>query len=803
MIISVSDGCREMVADLQLSPWGSSPSQAQQEILQGGLLTSGFNCILQMPTGSGKTWLAEQAIAHTLNQNRRAIYLTPLRALASELTTRWQKRFAPKQVGIFTGDYANSNYPVSYQNAQLLVMTPEKLDACTRNWRSHWSWFPDVDLIVVDEFHLLGDANRGARLEAALLRVMRLNPFVRVIGLSATLGNRQELADWLKGLDYCSNQRVVPLQWNVVRYKRAQDKPDLLIGELQRNLATGGKSLVFVQSRRRAEWLAQTLQEGGFQAAHHHAGLDRSSRSQIEGQFRSGKLDVLIATATLEMGLNLPARQVVLYDLQGFDGTDFVPLPVNNVWQRAGRAGRPGLDPFGEVTLLAPVWDRQADHYAKGQFESIRSGLSSAIALAEQVITEIASGLCRTHAQLEAVFSRTLAAVQNRLPSIDRVIDEMLRAGMLVQQEASGYLQATRLGFIAVRHLISPATVQLFQKVFQEYPDLTFWDLLLVAVSSIDCQPLIPVDYEQLDELATALSAEPSVLLTLPQQELSQILGIEGKQLLAAMNTALVARTWTRSGDAEQVAEMRGCYAFEVQCLSESIQRLLLAMKAILQVLESEKSIAQDPERVPLIERIAALEGMVSGGLDEGAATLTLIRGIGAKTAKRLKQAGIADIEDLALAEVEELVAIPGISEKRATQWLEQALEVIGSHSSAFRYREEPTQNLLTRTQFPIDIDPYRLRRAMDLRIVNREGTSFRVMGGTDPHTVTVSSKKQGCDCPDSAKGHTCKHILAVLLHLGDKTLRSLVQDLSDSIACGLDLLQLWVGTPLGSVRWG
>ncbi|MBD2463932.1 DEAD/DEAH box helicase [Oscillatoria sp. FACHB-1407] len=792
-----------MVADLQLSPWESSLSQAQQEILQSGLLTSGFNCILQMPTGSGKTWLAEQAIAHTLNQNRRAIYLTPLRALASELTTRWQKRFAPNQVGIFTGDYANSNYPVSYQNAQLLVMTPEKLDVCTRNWRNHWSWLPDVDLVVVDEFHLLGDSNRGARLEAALLRFMRLNPFVRVIGLSATLGNRQELADWLRGLDYCSNQRVVPLQWNVVRYKRAQDKPDLLIGELQRNLATGGKSLVFVQSRRRAEWLAQTLQEAGFHAAHHHAGLDRSSRSQIETQFRNGNLDVLIATATLEMGLNLPARQVVLYDLQGFDGTDFVPLPVNNVWQRAGRAGRPGLDPVGEVVLLAPVWDRQADHYAKGQFEPIRSGLSSAIALAEQVITEIASGLCRTHAQLEAVFSRTLAAVQNRLSSIDRVVDEMLQAGMLVQQEVSGYLQATRLGFIAVRHLISPATVQLFQRVFQEYPDLTFLDLLLIAVSSIDCQPLIPVDYEQLDELATALSTEPSVLLTLPQQELSQLLGIDGKQLLAAMNTALVARTWTRLGDAEQVAEMRGCYAFEVQCLCDSVQRLLLAMKAILQVLESEKAIAQDPERVPLIERIGALERMVSGGLDEGAATLTLIRGIGAKTAKRLKQAGIADIEDLALAELEELVAIPGISEKRATQWLEQALEVVGSHSSAFRYREEPTQNLLTRTQFPIDIDPYRLRRAMDLRIVNREGTSFRVVGGTDPHTVTVSSKKQGCDCPDSAKGHTCKHILAVLLHLGDKTIRNLVQALSNSVACGLDLLQLWVGTPLGSVRWG
>jgi helicase len=122
-----------------------SSSPVQQEILDRGLLTSGFNCILQMPTGSGKTWLAEQAIATVLALGHRAIYLTPLRALADELVTRWQKRFSPMPVGVFTGDYTHRSYPVPYQDAQLLVMTPERLDACTRRWRSHWSWMPEVD----------------------------------------------------------------------------------------------------------------------------------------------------------------------------------------------------------------------------------------------------------------------------------------------------------------------------------------------------------------------------------------------------------------------------------------------------------------------------------------------------------------------------------------------------------------------------------------------------------------------------------------------------------------------------------
>src|SRR4051794_35101178 len=79
-------------------------SRAQRAVLDQGLLSSGFSCILQMPTGSGKTWLAERAIADVLATGGRAIYLSPLRALAAELAERWQARFAGQSVGVFTGD---------------------------------------------------------------------------------------------------------------------------------------------------------------------------------------------------------------------------------------------------------------------------------------------------------------------------------------------------------------------------------------------------------------------------------------------------------------------------------------------------------------------------------------------------------------------------------------------------------------------------------------------------------------------------------------------------------------------------
>jgi helicase len=218
-------------------------------------------------------------------------------------------------------------------------------------------------------------------------------------------------------------------------------------------------------------------------------GLAHRDRQQAESEFRCAHLDVLVATATLEMGINLPAKQVVLYDLQGFDGSDFVPLAVNSVWQRAGRAGRPGLDLAGEVVLLAPVWDRQAEQYTQGKFEAIASGLSQPLALAEQIIAEVASGLCRTTEQLKTVLGQTLATRQGRLPSIDRVVSEMLAAEMLIEREVNGHiqLQATKLAFIAVRNLIMPNTVLLFQAVLRFSPQLTFLDLLILAASSFDC----------------------------------------------------------------------------------------------------------------------------------------------------------------------------------------------------------------------------------------------------------------------------------------------------------------------------
>ena len=223
-------------------------TEAQRQILELGAMAALGGCVLQIPTGTGKTWLALQEIRRTLDTGHRAIYVTPLRAQAEELSSDWVNQLAPYKVGIFTGDYGQPGreFPASFSESKLLIMTPERLDACTRFWRSHWHWIPEVDLIVVDELHLIGEQRRGPKLECAISRFRRLNPLARIVGLSATLGNGGQLADWINGTEYTTDQRPIPLHWHRASFKNADQKLEVLLQRLHETCSSDGQALVFV-----------------------------------------------------------------------------------------------------------------------------------------------------------------------------------------------------------------------------------------------------------------------------------------------------------------------------------------------------------------------------------------------------------------------------------------------------------------------------------------------------------------------------------------------------------------------------
>ncbi|MBI2140392.1 DEAD/DEAH box helicase [Candidatus Woesearchaeota archaeon] len=182
---------------------------AQLKAIDAGLL-EGKSILACTPTGSGKTAIALLAMAKNLveHQNSKAVYLVPLKALASEKFRDFTKLFegTKYQAGISTGDLdSSSGYLQKYD---VLILTVEKMDSLLRH---HCPWVQQIKTLVVDEVHLLNDAGRGPTLEVLITLLKELNKKFQLIALSATIGNPEELAGWLKAELVIDDWRPVKL----------------------------------------------------------------------------------------------------------------------------------------------------------------------------------------------------------------------------------------------------------------------------------------------------------------------------------------------------------------------------------------------------------------------------------------------------------------------------------------------------------------------------------------------------------------------------------------------------------------
>ena len=766
----------------------------QEQIINSGLLFKDEHCFLHMAPGTGKTFIAELAIEKVIKSGYKVIYITPLRALASQQKDRWDKRFSQYNIGIFTGDTLQSSCTKgNYKKSHVLIMTPERLDACMRNWRSHWNWIPDVSLVIIDEFHILGQPGRGSRLEGTITRLIRLNPFLRIIGLSATIPNAPDLSDWLCGSYFSSKWRHVPLEKKIVRFKSAKEKPGLLFQEISRCIQSGGQSLIFCNSRSRVQNLAAYLNDNGINAAAHHAGLVQEKRKQIESAFRNRESKVLVCTSTLEMGLNLPARQVVIYDSYSFSDCGFAPLPVWSFIQRAGRAGRPGLDDKGEVVLFLSRWAGRPDKYLRESCEPVQSQLTNTKDMQEQILIDVFSGFSRTKEELTQGFlPLTYYKHQHEEANIQGLINKLYLADLLQETHPDNdnnivILKVGLLGRLAVKLMFSPSTVKMISTCYQKAPRLYFFDLLLIATLSEDCSPILHANYEEMDALCEIVQRQPSSLLNLNIDHLKKLLpDCPGTlRILAAIKMSAICLCLIQDKPLEEIATTFDIFESDILMLKENMVRLITGETAIISAIDKhdmgEEGAKAHHKKADATANITTLlSNMLHYQINSEHVILTKLDGIGGKTAKLLVSSHYTTLQAIALSTPEQLSTIKGIGKKCAEKMITQAKQLIIENNT-----EPYTEDLLTAeskcTSINTSIDPYRLRRSLELTIKKVENDHYIVTGGREDHIVQRTNNHFYCDCLDYTKRQEdCKHILCVKRILSNPDILKMIKRIKE-----------------------
>ncbi len=186
---------------------------SQKKALEKGLL-KGNNLLICTPTASGKTLIAELLMFNTIlkerekNNDVKALYLVPLKALASEKFHSFLKKYSDNfKIALSISDI--DSVDKSLEEYDVIILTVEKLDALIRH---KVSWIEKVKVVVIDEIHLLNDPNRGPTLEY-IITLLKLKYKIQILGLSATIGNPEELAEWL-------NAKLVLDSWRPVKLKK-------------------------------------------------------------------------------------------------------------------------------------------------------------------------------------------------------------------------------------------------------------------------------------------------------------------------------------------------------------------------------------------------------------------------------------------------------------------------------------------------------------------------------------------------------------------------------------------------------
>ncbi len=645
----------------------------------------GKNLIVSTPTASGKTLIAEYGIVKALNNGGRAIYVVPMRALAREKFGEFKiyKNFG-YNVLLEMGDLESLDVETlkyKWLNFDILFATAEKMDAILRANVS----IKGLKFLVVDEIHFLGSPDRGSVYEILIAKLRKNFPDIQILGLSATIGNTDELAKWLNASLIQSSFRPVPLTETI------ETKKDLktLVAE---NLPKGN-ILIFTNSKKRCENLCVDL--SGLEIfkntdypkpedeilnaiespteqckllsdlvskgiSFHHAGLTNKQRELVEESFKNGKIKVIVATPTLAYGVNLPAHTVIIEKLIRYTDRGMIEIPVLEYKQMSGRSGRPKYDKEGIATIMANKSKEKhiREKYINGKPEDIDSYI-----LAEPNLRFHTMSLISEISEVDEIlkfFDTTFGMFRYRNPeAVERNIINIINKlkDWKFVEEKNHLLNLTPVGNRINQMYIDPLTANRYIKIFSDkhysgsYDDI---DTLFILCMATEIRLLYISREEEDDILGEFLSREKSGYLE----------EIGGDKYLERFKTANMFNAW--------INEKSENYIYSEFNASPGLlhQKVEIGQWLIYAACELGKIL-----KFPQLKHLMEMHVRVKYGIRRELIELISVKGIGRVRARALFNDGFVNKEMLRKASVEE-ITVPLKSKKIAVD-IKKEVEVI------------------------------------------------------------------------------------------------------------------------------
>jgi len=591
-------------------------------------------------------------------------------------------------------------------------MTNEKMDSLIRH---NARWLRDIKIIIVDEIHLLNDPGRGITLEVVITKLRKIAPTAKILALSATIRNSDEIAEWLNADLVESDWRPVILKEGVFirnkivfadnsEYNYGDKFIDPLTTLSVETVRNNGQVLIFVNTRKSTVSLSNKLSKVITQAlkenekkilkkiakkietareettlgkklassiskgvAFHHAGLPYEYRRIIEKYFKENLIKVICATPTLSAGLNLPARRVIIRDHKRFDvSLGYTSIPVLEIKQMSGRAGRPKYDKIGEAILIAKDDDELSylmETYILGEPEKIWSKLASEPALRSHILSAIATRFTSDYNSLTEFIMGTFYAHQYDssliMDIIQRVLDYLSEEEMIIYKE--NRFITTPFGKKISELYIDPKSAEIIRDALFLSSDkkLTELSFLHLICSTPDMQKLYlrKKDYSDIEFLAE--SSRDEFIVEVPDPWDNPV-GYEF--FLSELKTALLLREWINEEPEEKITSKFDVGPGDIQRLTELAEWLLQSTYEIAQLFKFNK----------ILRILRILIKRVKHGVKGELLNIIKLKGVARIRGRILFNAGYNTLSKLKEASIEDIAKLPGFGPGLARKILEQ-----------------------------------------------------------------------------------------------------------------------------------